>query len=370
MAEKGGSNFQNFMSNLGNRHFTSTAMRTFAPAVWVLFVLTFVLPGGATTYYVNSANPAPVSPYVTWSTAATNIQDAVTVASAGDTVLVTNGIYAYGGIPQGATTNRVCVTKALTVQSVNGPLATVIQGAGINFNANAVRCAWLTNGATLNGFTLRYGGVVNISSDNSGGGVACYSNAIVENCLIYFNAAAYGGGTYQGAIQNCQIYSNTATYGGGVYKGSLVNCGINNNGASNSGSGGGGANSSSLLNCTVTGSTNGYGIFSSYATNCIVYYNNQGNIINSRHAGGLLLCHPLARSHRQLHQRSRSLRGQSSSSARLPLHWHREKRCHRHRYFWADLEHAAFHWLRRMATRARRPHPHDHFQQQPGRIYL
>ena len=281
MAEKGGSNFQNFMSNLGNRHFTSTAMRTFAPAVWVLFVLTFVLPGGATTYYVNSANPAPVSPYVTWSTAATNIQDAVTVASAGDTVLVTNGIYAYGGIPQGATTNRVCVTKALTVQSVNGPLATVIQGAGINFNANAVRCAWLTNGATLNGFTLRYGGVVNISSDNSGGGVACYSNAIVENCLIYFNAAAYGGGTYQGAIQNCQIYSNTATYGGGVYKGSLVNCGINNNGASNSGSGGGGANSSSLLNCTVTGSTNGYGIFSSYATNCIVYYNNQGNIINS-----------------------------------------------------------------------------------------
>ena len=281
MAEKGGSNFQNFMSNLGNRHFTSTAMRTFAPAVWVLFVLTFVLPGGATTYYVNSANPAPVSPYVTWSTAATNIQDAVTVASAGDTVLVTNGIYAYGGITQGATTNRVCVTKALTVQSVNGPLATVIQGAGINFNANAVRCAWLTNGATLNGFTLRYGGVVNISSDNSGGGVACYSNAVVKNCLIYFNAAAYGGGTYQGAIQNCLIYSNTASTGGGAYKGSLVNCAINNNGATFSGSGGGGAYNSSLLNCTVTGSTNGYGINNCYATNCIVYYNNLGNVIAS-----------------------------------------------------------------------------------------
>lgn len=142
-----------------------------------------------------------------------------------------------------------------------------------------MRCAWLTNGATLDGFTLRYGGIANLS-DGNGGGAACFSNAVVKNCLIYFNFAYTGGGTYQGTIQNCQIYSNTATYGGGAAMGSLVNCALNNNGASSS-SGGGGAYNCRLLNCTVTGNTNGCGIFSCYATNCIVYYNNDANIFNS-----------------------------------------------------------------------------------------
>jgi hypothetical protein len=48
------------------------------------------------TLYVSLQSTTPMSPYITWATAATNIQDAVDAAEAGDTVLVTNGVYAVG----------------------------------------------------------------------------------------------------------------------------------------------------------------------------------------------------------------------------------------------------------------------------------
>ena len=44
---------------------------------------------------INNAYPTP--PFPNWATAATNIQDAVDAAGAGDQILVTNGIYASPG---------------------------------------------------------------------------------------------------------------------------------------------------------------------------------------------------------------------------------------------------------------------------------
>ena len=60
----------------------------------------------------------------------------------------------------GVIVNRVSVNKAILVQSVNGPNATIIQGAWDPTSTNgpgAVRCAWLTTNSILGGFTLSGG---------------------------------------------------------------------------------------------------------------------------------------------------------------------------------------------------------------------
>src|SRR6185312_10523024 len=109
---------------------------------------------------VNVAGMNPAAPYTNWETAATNIQDAIDAASAGEFVLVTNGVYSTGGkVISGDLTNRVALDKALTVTSVNGYMGTVIEGQwdSATNGPGAMRCAWLTNGAALCGFTLRNG---------------------------------------------------------------------------------------------------------------------------------------------------------------------------------------------------------------------
>ena len=152
--------------------------------------------------YVDLNSTNPVLPYAGWSTAATNIQDAIDASTNGDLVLVTNGIYATGGRSMdGIITNRVALYKAITVQSVNGPFVTVIQGAGMSIGVSAVRGAWLTNNATLVGFTLKWGATrVAENNTGNGGGVWCASsNAVVANCLILSNTAFYvGDGVFKG----------------------------------------------------------------------------------------------------------------------------------------------------------------------------
>ena len=226
----------------------------------------------ATTFYVDVNNTAPVSPFATWATAATNIQDAIDASTDGDTVLVTNGLYATGGeVVYGGLINRVVVNKAVTVQSVNGPAMTLIQGIPKNFS-QGVRCVYLTNNAVLSGFCLTNGGAGfggPTLETASGGGVWCESSsALISNCVIVASFTShYGGGAFSGTLVNCILTNNTAQVGGGGASFSLLtNCVLSGNSSTN----GGGATFSTLVGCTLTNNFafNGGGACSNTLTGC------------------------------------------------------------------------------------------------------
>lgn len=250
----------------------------------VLCVGLWIFRASAAVHYVDANNVNPVSPYTSWSTAATNIQDAVYVASFEDEVLVTNGTYQYGGFSESGS-NRVCVIgRYVSVQSVNGPAVTVIEGyqmPGTILGSNAVRCVYLSLDSMLSGFTLTNGATETNPNDGAGGGVYIGTGCIVSNCVISGNAAMVGGGCYSGdygALVNCKIIGNMATSsdgGAGAYGNALTNCLLAGNIATN---GVGAAYNCTFINCTiVTNIGLGFGLQRCQLANCISYYNYPDN---------------------------------------------------------------------------------------------
>ena len=207
--------------------------------------------GVAETRYV-SLSGGHVSPFTNWVEAATNIQAAIDASEDGDTVLVTNGVYATGGrvAPGASLTNRIIVTNALSVRSVNGLANAVILGQG-PMGDSAMRCAYLANGASLSGFTLSNGCTRTSGDleDQSGGGIF---GGAVDDCLITGNSAQdSGGGTFNSGVDNCTIKGNSAEYGGGIAGGTVIDCTISGNIATN----GGGAFGGCLYACLIYGNT-------------------------------------------------------------------------------------------------------------------
>ena len=262
----------------------------------VLFAFSFTV--AATTFYVDVNNPSPIAPYTNWGAAATSIQNAVDASTAGDEIVVTNGVYQTGGrsVSGSYTTSRVFVDKVVTVRSVNGPAVTVIRGQAAGGGLGPVRCAYLTNGAVLAGFTLANG---TTAQHEFGGGVRCASvGALLTNCTLTANSADSGGGAWGGTLDHCALIGNSATAtasctGGGAFASTLNNCTLTGNSAGNGGGAaagtlnnctltgnlalmGGGAFQAKLTNCTLTANsafTSGGGAYQGTLNNCIVWYN-------------------------------------------------------------------------------------------------
>lgn len=256
----------------------------------------------AAVLYVDLNSTIATAPYAGWLTAATNIQDAIDAAAPGDVVMVTNGIYANGGRPLTgySLTNRLTVDKPITVQSVNGPLVTIVKGYQMPDSINgdsAIRCAYLARNAVLAGFTLTNGATLYDEFEtfdfhlHMGGGVSCEAGASVGNCIISGCAANdmgggfYGDGGYDGIstnvlLTNCVITGCQAPYGGGAIGGILNNCSISNN----IGEAGGGAQFCVLNGCTISsnlvelvGNGNGGGADFCTLSNCFLFNNSSDN---------------------------------------------------------------------------------------------
>ena len=262
--------------------------------LWCATGLLVALTGApAATHYVDAASTNAVPPFTNWANAAANIQDAVDAAAPGDEIVVTNGVYQTGARAVYGMSNRVAVTKPVTVRSVNGPELTRIIGSG-SVGPNAVRCVYLMNSAVLTGFTLTNGATQD-SGDGarnlSGGGVWCESaSAVVSNCTLTGNSARnYGGGAIAGTLNACTLTNNHAVFGGGAYNSTLINCTLVRNSAEY----GGGATASTLNNCMVTGnstSNDGGGAEASTLNNCTLTGNSAGEFGGGASRSTLMSC--------------------------------------------------------------------------------
>ncbi len=245
------------------------------------------------------------APFESWADAATNIQAAVGAAALGETVWVTNGTYTL--------TNSIVITNGITVRSVNGAGATVVDGN------NAARCFLVDHSnAVVEGFTIRKGAVAagnnqpagsgvyinrgtvrncviaeNRLSGQAGDGIGVFmtNDSRLVNCVVANNSYTGTAGTVRGAgvfcwggeIWNSIIRGNTNAAinsdGGGLYLtggGVARNCLIVGNWAKNGGGVYGGTQKGRIENCTVVSNgvlLRGGGTYATAVTNSIVFFN-------------------------------------------------------------------------------------------------
>jgi len=258
------------------------------------FVLILLMTGMkcmADTHYV-SLSGTNNSPYTNWADASTDVTWAVTAAAVNDTVLVTNGLY--------YPTQRCYNASAITLRSVNGRDATIINGAN---NTNI--CASLGSGSVFDGFT-----VTNCNNTIFYGIISCTT---VRNCLFVKNTTK-GGSVYAcTSATNCIFRNNTATIlGPGIYMiGSgpilVANCRFESNRTTQGASYGGAmfinSKNTTISNCTIINnaarddgggicfSADGYSSAVPMTNNLIVNCIITGNVVTGGGRGGGISCY-------------------------------------------------------------------------------
>ena len=201
------------------------------------------------------------------------IQHAIDRSVAGMTIIVADGTYA----PINSN------NKAITIQSVNGAAATIIDGgypAATNRCVLAGGLAGKTN-TVIRGFTIQNGCNRGFTGGNNGAGVA---GGTLYDCVVRFNhGEGNGGGVVYSAMYNCTISDNdTLSSGGGAYNATLTNCQLANNSCIANGAG---AIGGVLVNCTVISNraeVAGGGVSGTTMTNCVVRDN-----VSMNRAGGV-----------------------------------------------------------------------------------
>jgi hypothetical protein len=205
-----------------------------------------------------------------------SIQRAVNAASAGDTINIRAGVYDQGEYWDGSQTNRVLITKKLTLVGVDGKDVTHIVGrhqpgatteAG-KMGAAAIRCIRIDSssaaGTIIRNLTIRDGAAQN-STDvlkSYGGGVCGYEKGTrtcfyLVDCVISNCAACWGGAFHSGTAVRCLLKGNWGVGpGNSVRYGNLVNCLVVNSKNYNT-SGRSALAFGTFVNCTVASCTGG-----------------------------------------------------------------------------------------------------------------
>ena len=224
-----------------------------------------------------------------------NIQSGIDAAKDGDTVLVANGIYKGEG-----NVNIDFKGKQITVKSLNGAEATIINCLWTPNTRGFIFQSEETSDSVLDGFSIKNG------VHDLGGGIYCNNaSPTIKNCVISLNRSVApqlpgrgGGGIYcfnsDAVITACKIVENSANsdHGGGVLltgnarntksQPSLINCTITKND-------GGGVYCFDDVNPIIKNSTvslnNGRGIVyhhfargNNIITNCLITENRGGGI--------------------------------------------------------------------------------------------
>ncbi|MCH2134198.1 MAG: right-handed parallel beta-helix repeat-containing protein [Phycisphaerales bacterium] len=188
------------------------------------------------------------------------IQDAITIAGYGDTILVAPGTYTGNG-------DWVINTlgKPMTIRATGTPEETILDGEGLR---RVVQClGGEGSGTIIEGFTITGGW------GERGGGVYCFnSNPTFTDCTIFGNIAESSGGgvcaddSSNPTLIDCSILNNTPR---GIYCRSsssptIIGCEI----SGNTGSGIYCSNDSTptITGCTISGNT-GSGIYCANGSN-------------------------------------------------------------------------------------------------------
>ncbi|MBN2161891.1 MAG: hypothetical protein JXR25_09585 [Pontiellaceae bacterium] len=251
----------------------------------LLFCIMAALPVEATNYYVDSNQPDDSESGLSWSTAKKTIQAAVNSAASSDTIYVAAGTYIEGATitPGYSVSNRVYVSKAITIEAVDGPELTMIAGTpatGGDLGTDATRGMFVGNvNAHIIGFTFTngYTSASGNFHDSCGGGLCAdnYSSVVISNCIFIHNKAYSGGGfSGWGTAYDCSFIQNTATGDGGGANAALTayDCLFTNNTASQYG---GGSSAGTMYRCTFVSNhaNSGGGMINGIVYDCVFDHN-------------------------------------------------------------------------------------------------